>query len=487
MRPSGTMRGVRAASAPSIVPSVAITPARCSSAIASTIPEPHTPVTRRPEGRVVGPGSQPTATRGSSVSGSMRTRSIAPGAARCPQLICAPSNAGPVGLEAASSRSRFPSTISAFVPTSTIRFTSSSRCGPSERITPAVSAPTWPAMHGSTYTRAPGWTGSPSSGAGGGTEASNGERERGATELGRVEAEQQVVHDRVADDRELEHVVRSTPASRQARPSAWPGSRARRGSAPSPRRRSSSRTRRGSSGPRRTGSAGSSRPADASTSPEWRSQRWPATVVDPTSNAIPNAASWKPGQIAVTTVPSCTATVTRHAPLRRACCIDRKTPGSTESSCKPHSRSSASRSRARSLGGEASCGSSTSTKWRRTTGSTSIGCASASLRTTWRYTWLSGGTSINDVAGDERRAAEATALGETAVGGVRQLGRGRRGECRGRAGDPVLRVLALGHVDLAAPADPATAADGVEVDAEPARRVEDRRTRARTGRAARTA
>ena len=49
----------------------------------------------------------------------MRTRSIAPGAARWPQLICAPSKAGPVGLEQASSRSRLPSTISALVPTST--------------------------------------------------------------------------------------------------------------------------------------------------------------------------------------------------------------------------------------------------------------------------------------------------------------------------------------------------------------------------------
>ena len=39
--------------------------------------------------------------------------------------ICAPSNAGPVGLDAASRRSRLPSTISAFVPTSTMRLTSS--------------------------------------------------------------------------------------------------------------------------------------------------------------------------------------------------------------------------------------------------------------------------------------------------------------------------------------------------------------------------
>ena len=78
----------------------------------------------------------------------MRTRSIAPGAARWPHEICAPSNAGPVGLEAASSRSRLPSTISALVPTSTSRFTTSWSCGASLRITPAVSAPTWPAISG---------------------------------------------------------------------------------------------------------------------------------------------------------------------------------------------------------------------------------------------------------------------------------------------------------------------------------------------------
>ena len=44
---------------------------------------------------------------------------MAPGAARWPQEICAPSKAGPVGEEQASSRSRLPSTISALVPTST--------------------------------------------------------------------------------------------------------------------------------------------------------------------------------------------------------------------------------------------------------------------------------------------------------------------------------------------------------------------------------
>src|SRR5439155_385647 len=60
-----------------------------------------------------------TRKRGSRVSLSTRTRSIAPGAARWPLEIWAPSKAGPVGDEAASSRSRLPRTISAFVPTST--------------------------------------------------------------------------------------------------------------------------------------------------------------------------------------------------------------------------------------------------------------------------------------------------------------------------------------------------------------------------------
>ena len=41
---------------------------------------------------------------GSSVSGSMRTRSMAPGAARWPPEISAPSKAGPVGEEAATTR-----------------------------------------------------------------------------------------------------------------------------------------------------------------------------------------------------------------------------------------------------------------------------------------------------------------------------------------------------------------------------------------------
>ena len=72
------------------------------------IPEPHSPVT--PVSAIAGwkpgsslHGSTPiTLTLTSSDCGSMRTPSTAPAVARCPQLIWAPSNAGPVGLDAAN-------------------------------------------------------------------------------------------------------------------------------------------------------------------------------------------------------------------------------------------------------------------------------------------------------------------------------------------------------------------------------------------------
>jgi hypothetical protein len=79
----------------------------------------------------------------------MRMRSMAPGAARWPQEISAPSKAGPVGEEAATVRAELPSTISALVPTSTSSIISSWRCGPSVSVAAAASAPTWPAMQGS--------------------------------------------------------------------------------------------------------------------------------------------------------------------------------------------------------------------------------------------------------------------------------------------------------------------------------------------------
>ena len=118
------------------------------------MPEPQMPVTPVLPVASAKPGSsdhssQPiTLKRGSSVSRSIRTRSIAPGAARWPLPICAPSKAGPVGEEQASSLSLLPSTISALVPTSTSSVISSLSQGVSDSTTPAQSAPTWPAMQG---------------------------------------------------------------------------------------------------------------------------------------------------------------------------------------------------------------------------------------------------------------------------------------------------------------------------------------------------
>ena len=150
--------------------------------------------------RVVGPQVGPiTGSAARAWRGSMRTRSIAPGAARWPQLICAPSNAGPVGLERGEQPWRLPSTISAFVPTSTSRVMSSVRSGPRrescrrrprrrDRRCRAARRPSR-RVHAMPISAA------------GRSRRVDGERERGAAELDRIDAEQQVMHDRVADER----------------------------------------------------------------------------------------------------------------------------------------------------------------------------------------------------------------------------------------------------------------------------------------------
>ena len=154
MRPEASMRGLRFANEPSMTPSERMIPARYMLAITSMMPEPQIPVTSCSPSSLSKPGSSDqrlppmTLKRGSRVTGSILTRSMAPGAARWPPLIWAPSKAGPVGLEAVSSLSRLPSTISALVPTSMIRLISSESHGVSASRTAEVSAPTWPAMHG---------------------------------------------------------------------------------------------------------------------------------------------------------------------------------------------------------------------------------------------------------------------------------------------------------------------------------------------------
>ena len=73
--------------------------------------------------------------------------------------------------------------------------------------------------------------------------------------------------------------------------------------------------------------------------------------------------------------------------------------------------------------------------------------------------------------------------GEALELAVLRLDRAERGQVVGRGGDPVLGELADALLDLAAAADPAAAADRVDVDAEPAGGVEHGRARRRTGRA----
>ena len=83
-------------------------PASTRAVTASTRPEPH-----RPRGSV-----SPMTVSFRSPSAVIATASIAPSAARMPQRIAAPSNAGPAGAAVASSQSRPPRTISQFVPMS---------------------------------------------------------------------------------------------------------------------------------------------------------------------------------------------------------------------------------------------------------------------------------------------------------------------------------------------------------------------------------
>ena len=148
VRPSASILSVRLAKLPSMTPSAVISPVRYISPKASIMPEPQIPVIPVSETASSKPSSSDqisdpiTENRGSKVSGLIRSRSIAPGAARWPELICAPSKAGPVGDEAARSLSLLPSTISAFVPTSISNCTSLLSCGASARTTPAASAPT---------------------------------------------------------------------------------------------------------------------------------------------------------------------------------------------------------------------------------------------------------------------------------------------------------------------------------------------------------
>ena len=350
-----------------------------------------------------------TRKRGSSVSRSIRTRSMAPGAARWPPLIWAPSKAGPVGLDAASSRSPVAQhdlgvradvddERDALGPVRLSRRGSRRPCR--RRRGRRCTAGRRPGRRGAA--RRPSSRGRrPDRPVGGQRERRRAERRSGRCRAARwcmiglpTSASSRIV---VALDRR--------PASRA--PATRPSSASRTAAVISPAPSgASSRTRRGSSGPRRSGSAGSSRRLSEdlavgrgrrggrrwwSSRCRWRRRR---------------RVSWRPGQTAMT----CAAVVDGD----RDAVADRSrapagAPGRPSRSAsrpvRPHSRSSASSSRARSPVGEASSGGvdldvveAHDRIDRRSRG------RSRPLRTTWRWTWLSGGTSIDDVAADRRGA-----------------------------------------------------------------------------------
>ena len=217
-------------------------------------------------------------------------------------------------------------------------------------------------------------------------------------------------------------------------------------------------------------------PAEATTSPDESSLRCAAMVVEPTSTAAPYALSRKPGQTAMTSHPPCTATVIRHPPERRVVWRVSSTARSQRTSSTPHSSRNAASTLRRSPAGSCMSGGTASMKCSRTTGSTRIACTSARLRTTCRWTWLSGGDVDHHVAADLRRAAEAASGGERrTLVVVALLDRPEFGEVPGPGADAVLGEVADALHDLAAPADPPSAADRVEIHPERPGRVEDLR------------
>ena len=214
-------------------------------------------------------------------------------------------------------------------------------------------------------------------------------------------------------------------------------------------------------------------PAEASTSPVSRSHRCPATVVEPMSNAIPYARSCRPGPDRGDRRPVVHGDGDRAGSLGRArAAAPAEHAGSASSSSSSHSRASASRSRRRSPAATAELGSGdldvVEAHDRVDLDRVRVGLLADDLAVE-----LALGRDVDDeVTGDAGRAAEAASLRETTIGRVPRLHLGGRREVEAVETIAVLRVLALGDLDLAAAADAAAAADRVEVDAEPPRRLE---------------
>ena len=280
-----------------------------------------------------------------------------------------------------------------------------------------------------------------------------------------VDAQQEVVHDRVADDRQLEDVVARLRPPRTASLGDEVAIAARTTAVISPRRRGAawrSETRLMRSSPKRI--CGFITPAEASTSPSARSRggrRWWSSR---RRWRRPGARSWKPGQIAMT--------LPRRGRRRSPCSRPRErrlerlhdVRGRRSRPFSAHSRSSAS-NRRREVAGR-----------RGQVRRHDLDVVEADDRVdgevAGRHPCARPGGGPGSPAARRRRrrrgvrgAAEAAAVGR----GPR-VGRSRpRRRPRGEVARPTTRCRAWGTspsaADLAATADAAAAADRVEVDA----------------------
>ena len=241
------------------------------------------------------------------------------------------------------------------------------------------------------------------------------------------------------------------PASRSAPSSA---SRTAVGQLARRRPRASSRTTRGSSGPRRTGSAGSSRR-------RWRGscrrrgprggRRWSSSRRPPRRRTRGRGS---PARRAMMSRPPWTATVTavgaalerrlERAGGRRGRAAGRSDPTPAQRVDQP----------ARSPVGVARSAAVTSTSAGGAPGRSPNGRAVRSLRTTWRWTWQSGGTSMT--ASPRRWAVQDRRRSASEGCSARRPRRARRaGQVRRVRRDAVLGERAERRHHLAAAADAA--------------------------------
>lgn len=217
--PLGPQRALPVAAAEPISPEASSRPAIRISATASMMPEPQMPVTPVAAVASAKPGSsdqrsQPmTRMRGSFVTGSMRTRSIAPGAARWPADICAPRR--PAGRRGAGEQPRPAAEqdlgVGADVDDEHQRLGLVGRGGERHRrgVGPDMAGDA--GQHIGPRRRRQRLE--PEVGGGQMQGPADGEREGGMAKLDRVDADQQMVHHRVADQRHLDQRRARDPAA----------------------------------------------------------------------------------------------------------------------------------------------------------------------------------------------------------------------------------------------------------------------------------